>query len=244
MQRQLAGGREGLDRVALYEEPASDFQRSIAPGWGAAIVSTIGGVVLLATIPLFIPDLTVALRGFEVALLVTLFIFAELTLWSGILRRQRYRVGGDWIQPAHRPLAYALRGQGYVIHASEITNVQMGMSPYGKRLTRALLLSGKRVRLTPPLDSPEADAAVDQFLKARDLRAPGRPSVTSGTTLDAPVRLYKVTVLTSGIAWLILSGVSVYLSLWSGVPPPYALLFILSSWAVITLWLRIVRPKK
>jgi len=233
-----------LDRVALYEESASGFQRSIAPGWRAAIVSTIGGVVLIATIPLFIPDLTSALRGFEVALLVTLFIFAELTLWTGILRRQRYRVGGDWIQPAHRPLAYALRGQGYVIQASEITNFQMAMSPSAKRLTSALLLSGERVRLTPPPESSEADAAVGQFLKATDVRTPGRPPVTSGTTLDAPVRRYKVTVLTMGIAWLVLSGVSVYFSLWSGVPPPYALLFILASWAVITLWLRSVRPKK
>ena len=68
-----------------------------------------------------------------------------------------------------------------------------------------------------------------------------RPSVTSATTLNAPARLYKVTVLIMGIAWLILSGVSVYLSLWSGVPLLYALLFILSSWAVITLWLRSVR---
>ena len=209
---------------ALYEEPANDFRRSGTPGWGVAIVSTIGGVVLIAAIPSFFPAFTVAPKGLDSALLVALFFFAEFGLWSRILCRQPYRVGEDWIQPAQRPLVYALRGQEYVIQAGEITNLQVAMSPYGRRLTTARLLSGQRVRLTPPRGSSEADAAADRFLTASSVRIAARPSVTSATTLDAPARLYKVTVLILGIAWLILSGVSVYLSL-SGVeclyPTPF-----------------------
>jgi len=224
-----------------YQESADVFSRSRGSALVTAIVATSGGAVLTTLIPWFAGGETRGLMFAAFLAVAALFWVVVASLWRRILRRQRYKIGPGWIQPAVRPLALALRGRTYTIGATDIAGVWLRRQQYGTPSIWILLRDGETVDIAPPFGAPEGHESVRVFLRENNVKADITPPGVSRGSRRQFLRRGKTSVLVLVVAWAILSSFSAYFAFRGGLPVLYAGVFALSSGALVGLWASTIR---
>jgi hypothetical protein len=131
----------------LYEEPQRTYSRGRKKLIVVAIVETIGAVILLVMC-LFPPYSSVSNL-----FLFVLWVPLSAYCWLAIRKRQRFRVFADSLEPAIKPLSYALNHLTFKIRADEVEQVWIEPPYYNGTWPKSITLrlrSGKEMALGWP----------------------------------------------------------------------------------------------
>ena len=222
-----------------YEEPASTYLRyrwiSLAVEIGSALV----WIALVASLPWFFSPRPSTLELLaEIVIIGAVLPALALSILVGcirVLRRQRYRITADTIQPTFRPLPLAIRRMAYVIRLEEISQVFSRRWELGIPAIFARMASGKIVHISPPYGHAEGRAVLEAALREHPI-GPGNPFRVTPVGVGANERVRKASIGLTWMGWLALSLIETYIALSGRLPLVVPILFALSSALIVGLW--------